>query len=239
MTQTHIHTDADLDVGLAALRRADPRFAALMATAGRPPLRRRPDGFAGLAAIIVAQQLSTASAGAIWGRLAEAFDPFEPAVILRARATRLARLGLSAPKIRALKEIARAVAARRARAGNAGRPSRRYGARRADGRSWHRPVDGRHLSLVMPRSCRCLAGRRPCPAGSGKARLRACRHGRPPRRCKPWPNPGGRGAPWRRGCCGRITARPRQQNPPPAERRALGRPKIRSTGNQILRRTNR
>ena len=63
--------------------------------------------------------------------------------------------------------------ARRTRAGNAGRPSRRYGARRADGRSWHRPVDGRHLSLVMPRSCRCLAGRRPCLAGSGKARLRA------------------------------------------------------------------
>ena len=109
MTQTHIHTEADLDVGLAALHRADPRFAALTATAGRPPLRRRADGFIGLAAIIVAQQLSTASAGAIWGRLAEAFDPFEPAVILRARATRLARLGLSAPKIRALKEIARGV----------------------------------------------------------------------------------------------------------------------------------
>jgi DNA-3-methyladenine glycosylase II len=109
MTQTHIHTDADLDAGLAALRRADPRFAALLATAGRPPLRRRPDGFAGLAAIIVAQQLSTASAGAIWGRLAAAFDPFEPAAIRRARTTRLARLGLSAPKIRALKEIARAV----------------------------------------------------------------------------------------------------------------------------------
>src|SRR5271167_981349 len=109
MTQTHIHTDADLDAGLAALRRADPRFAALMATAGRPPLRRRPDGFAGLAAIIVAQQLSTASANAIWGRLAAAFDPFEPAAILRARPARLAKLGLSTQKIRALKAIARAV----------------------------------------------------------------------------------------------------------------------------------
>ena len=80
-----------------------------MATAGRPPLRRRPDGFAGLAAIIVAQQLSTASANAIWGRLAAAFDPLDPAAILRARPARLARLGLSAPKIRALKAIARAV----------------------------------------------------------------------------------------------------------------------------------
>ena len=92
------------------LGKADPRFVALIAEAGRPPLRRRPDGFAGLAATVVSQQLSTASAGAIWGRLAAAFDPFEPAAIIRARAPRLARLGLSAPKIRALKEIARAVA---------------------------------------------------------------------------------------------------------------------------------
>jgi DNA-3-methyladenine glycosylase II len=107
---THIHTEADLDAALAALGKADPRFVALIAKAGRPPLRRRQDGFAGLAAIIVAQQLSTASANAIWGRLAAAFDPFEPAAILRARPARLAKLGLSTQKIRALKAIARAVA---------------------------------------------------------------------------------------------------------------------------------
>jgi DNA-3-methyladenine glycosylase II len=104
-----IHTEADLDAALAALLKADPRFAALMAVTGRPPLRRRPDGFAGLAATVCAQQLSTASANAIWGRLAAAFDPFEAASIRRARPARLARLGLSSPKIRALKEIARAV----------------------------------------------------------------------------------------------------------------------------------
>src|ERR1700730_11858993 len=107
---THIRTETDLDMALAALTAADPRFAALIARAGRPPLRRRPDGFAGLAATVVSQQLSTASAGAIWGRLAAAFDPFEPAAIMRARASRLARLGLSAPKIRSLKEIGPAVA---------------------------------------------------------------------------------------------------------------------------------
>jgi len=109
MMQSHIHTEADLDAALIALGKADPRFVALLATAGRPPLRRRTDGFAGLAAIIVAQQLSTASANAIWGRLAAAFDPLDPAAILRARPARLARLGLSAPKIRALKAIACAV----------------------------------------------------------------------------------------------------------------------------------
>jgi DNA-3-methyladenine glycosylase II len=107
---THIRTESDLDTALAALTRADARFTALMASAGRPPLRRRQDGFVGLAATVVSQQLSTASASAIWGRLAAAFDPFEPQAIIRARAAKLARLGLSAPKIRALKEIARAVA---------------------------------------------------------------------------------------------------------------------------------
>jgi DNA-3-methyladenine glycosylase II len=107
---THIRTEADLDAALTALEKADPRFVALLATAGRPPLRRRPGGFAGLAATVVSQQLSTASAGAIWGRLAAAFDPFEPAAIIKARAGKLARIGLSRPKIKALKEIARAVA---------------------------------------------------------------------------------------------------------------------------------
>jgi DNA-3-methyladenine glycosylase II len=106
--RTHIHTETDLDQALAALGKADPRFLALMATAGRPPLRRRPDGFAGLAAIIVSQQLSTASAAAIWGRLTAAFDPLTPEAIMRARPARLARVGLSAPKIRTLKAIARA-----------------------------------------------------------------------------------------------------------------------------------
>jgi len=110
---THIRTESDLDAALAALTSADARFAALIASAGRPPLRRRPDGFAGLAATVVSQQLSTASAGAIWARLAAAFDPFEPQAIIRARAAKLARLGLSAPKIRALKAIARAVASER------------------------------------------------------------------------------------------------------------------------------
>jgi DNA-3-methyladenine glycosylase II len=108
MTQ-FIHTDDDLDFVLRELVKADARFAPILSEAGRPPLRRRAGGFPGLAAIVVSQQLSTASAGAIWGRLAAAYDPFEAAAIRRARAERLARLGLSAPKIRTLKEIGKAV----------------------------------------------------------------------------------------------------------------------------------
>src|ERR1700685_3420353 len=90
-----IHTEADLDAALDALGKADARFVALLTKAGRPPLRGREDGFAGLAAIVVAQQLSTASANAIWGRLAAAFEPLDPAAILRARPQRLKRLRAS------------------------------------------------------------------------------------------------------------------------------------------------
>jgi DNA-3-methyladenine glycosylase II len=104
-----ITTESDLDRAIEGLVTADPRFSALIATAGRPPLRRRPHGFPGLAATIVSQQLSVASEGAIWGRLAAAFDPFEPAAIIRARGAKLGKLGLSGPKIKSLKEIARAI----------------------------------------------------------------------------------------------------------------------------------
>jgi DNA-3-methyladenine glycosylase II len=104
-----IDTEADIAAGLQVLIAVDPRLAPVAAAAGPLPLRRRPGGFAGIAGIVVSQQLSTASASAIWGRLAEAYDPFTPQRLLKARADRLAALGLSRPKIRAIKEIARAI----------------------------------------------------------------------------------------------------------------------------------
>src|SRR5262245_19567616 len=109
MPYARIRTEADLDAALAALVQIDSRFQDVLAIAGRPPLRHRPDGFAGLASIVVSQQVSTASAKAIWGRLAAAFDPLDAAAIARARTAGLARAGLSAPKIRTLKAIARAI----------------------------------------------------------------------------------------------------------------------------------
>ena len=107
----HLDTQADVDAAVRLLVAQDPRLAPVLARAGSPPLRRRPGGFAGLASIVTAQQLSTASAAAIWGRLSAAFDPFDPARVRRARATTLARIGLSAAKIRTLKAIAAAIAA--------------------------------------------------------------------------------------------------------------------------------
>jgi DNA-3-methyladenine glycosylase II len=106
-----IDTEDDIERGQAFLRAADPRLASLMEMAGPLPLRRRPGGFAGLASIVVSQQLSTASAAAIWRRLSTAFDPFHHDAMRRARTAKLQRLGLSAPKIRTLKAVAKAIEA--------------------------------------------------------------------------------------------------------------------------------
>ena len=50
------------------------------------------------------------SAGAIRARLFAAFDPFHHDAIRLARSDKLARLGLSKPKIKSLKAIAQAIA---------------------------------------------------------------------------------------------------------------------------------
>src|SRR6202166_1330252 len=109
----HLNTQADLEEAIHALVKLDPRLKAVFELTGMPALRRREPGFAGLAAIVSGQQLSTASAAAIWGRVSAAFDPFDHEALRRARADRLGRLGLSAAKIKTLKGVARELAAGR------------------------------------------------------------------------------------------------------------------------------
>jgi DNA-3-methyladenine glycosylase II len=105
-----LHSDADLQAGLARLVAADPRLAPIAEKAGRFSLRRREAGYAGLCAIVCGQQLSTASAAAIRNRLFSAFDPFHHDSVRHARTDKLKRLGLSAPKIKSIREIGKAVA---------------------------------------------------------------------------------------------------------------------------------
>src|SRR5471030_2969803 len=109
----HLNTQADLEAAIAALVKQDPRLKPILERAGMPALRQREPGFAGLAAIVCGQQLSTASAAAIWGRVSAAFDPFHHDSLRKARADRLGRLGLSAAKIKTLKGVARELAAGR------------------------------------------------------------------------------------------------------------------------------
>lgn len=64
-----ITTDACVAEGADWLARAEPRFAHALTLTGPLPLRRREDGFAALLSAIVSQQVSLASANAIWARL--------------------------------------------------------------------------------------------------------------------------------------------------------------------------
>jgi DNA-3-methyladenine glycosylase II len=108
---THfLHTQDDLQAGLAELIKIDPRLEPVAAKAGAFNLRRREGGYAGLCAIVCGQQLSVASAAAIRDRLFAAFDPFHHDAVRTARAGKLKRLGLSNNKIKAIKEIGKAVA---------------------------------------------------------------------------------------------------------------------------------
>jgi DNA-3-methyladenine glycosylase II len=109
----HLETQADLDDAIHKLVDQDRRLRPIFEATGMPAIRQREPGFAGLAAIICGQQLSTASAAAIWGRVSKAFDPFHHDAIRKARADRLGRLGLSAAKIKTLKHIARELAEER------------------------------------------------------------------------------------------------------------------------------
>lgn len=84
-----------------------PEFARALDATGPLPLRLRPEGFGELASAIVSQQVSTASAAAIWARVQEAgFDA--PGPILAASDADLAAIGLSRPKIRYFRALAEA-----------------------------------------------------------------------------------------------------------------------------------
>lgn len=96
--------------GLEALVALDPRLGRVRATAGEVPLRLSRPGFATLASIIVGQQVSRASADAIFGRLARLVDPLTPEGILGAGEPVFRAAGLSRPKERALLAAAEAAA---------------------------------------------------------------------------------------------------------------------------------
>jgi DNA-3-methyladenine glycosylase II len=105
----HLNSQDDLDAALRLLVERDARLKPIIAMTGQAPLRRRAPGFAGLAATICGQQLSTFAAAAIWARMAAAYDELNHDHIRSARADRLRRFGLSVAKIKTLKAIAREI----------------------------------------------------------------------------------------------------------------------------------
>jgi DNA-3-methyladenine glycosylase II len=103
-----IESDSDITEGLHHLEKAEPRFAAIIALAGPVPLRRADPGFEGLTRIIVSQQVSVASARAIWERVQRRYPELGPGDIMAATDMDLRECGLSGPKIRTMRTLAEA-----------------------------------------------------------------------------------------------------------------------------------
>ena len=104
-----ISDPADVVAALEALCAVDPRLYKVREVAGDVPLRRIEPGFASLVSIIVAQQVSRASADAIFSRLASLADPLTPEALLVAGDGLFREAGLSRPKQRAVLAVSEAV----------------------------------------------------------------------------------------------------------------------------------
>ena len=101
-----IDSEFDLETGIKFLEQADSRLRYAVGLAGPLPMRRRDPGLHGLLSIIVAQQLSVASANAIFGRFEARFAPFDALGLVEADEAEFRACGLSGPKIRTIRSIA-------------------------------------------------------------------------------------------------------------------------------------
>ena len=100
-----IRGDACVREGASWLSTEVPQFAAALQQTGPLPLRLRPEGFDQLLSAIISQQVSVASAAAIWNRMQDA-NLTEPARILEATDDGLRAVGLSRQKIRYARALA-------------------------------------------------------------------------------------------------------------------------------------
>lgn len=92
----------------AHLASIDPALAVIEAVTPVFPWRTAEPGFAGLLKLIVYQQVSLASAQAIWSRVELGLGEVSPAAVLALEDADLQGLGLSRPKVRYARAIAEA-----------------------------------------------------------------------------------------------------------------------------------
>lgn len=102
-----IHSLDCVAEGADWLARREPAFARALPLVGELPLRREEDGFPALLRAIVGQQVSVASARAIWGRL-EGLGLTEAAAMAGASDDDLRAAGLSRQKARYGRALAQA-----------------------------------------------------------------------------------------------------------------------------------
>lgn len=105
-----LKTESDLAAAIAALGQQCRIMRAILKRTGVPALREFPADFAGIAKIVTGQQVSAASAAAIWARVETGVRPFNAKRLLARTDAELKSFGLSTGKIKTLRAVANAVA---------------------------------------------------------------------------------------------------------------------------------
>ena len=102
-----VHSVASLHASLDALAAREPGFARVLASHGRPEVRRSERGVASLMRTIVGQQVSVAAARSMWAKLEASFgSPPDLARLLAATDEELRAVGQSRQKAGYLKSLA-------------------------------------------------------------------------------------------------------------------------------------
>lgn len=105
---TRFDTVGDLAAAVNCLIDCEPRFAPVLERHGMPSLRQEDAGLGSLLRIVTDQLISLKAGEAIWNRLAQSLEPFEPHLVLAMPESELRALGLSGAKARAFHAAARA-----------------------------------------------------------------------------------------------------------------------------------
>lgn len=106
-------TESELRVAARQLAVRDPSLQQILTTHGPPPMWDRKPGFPTLIHIILEQQVSLASAAAIYRRLQNGINPFKPARFVELGTSHLRTLGLTRQKAEYCVHLAQAIVDKR------------------------------------------------------------------------------------------------------------------------------
>jgi DNA-3-methyladenine glycosylase II len=106
MTEPRFLTKATLAAAVTDLTVRDPDLAAVVSRYGPPPMWARRPGYATLVWIILGQQVSQASAAAMYLRLSSSLGRITPHKVLGSSHTELRQFGLTRQKARYCRELA-------------------------------------------------------------------------------------------------------------------------------------
>ncbi len=109
MRQDRLDVFGNVSAACAMLAQKDKTLARALNAIGEPYIRCRPGGFEGLFRIIVEQQVSVASAQAIWKRCQAGVDPMAPETVLCLGEAGVRGLGLTRQKARYIVGLAEAI----------------------------------------------------------------------------------------------------------------------------------